>query len=500
MWTENMPGWLENQQRNPTTPATLTVLLLLSFLTLAIGSTLLTAFTCPVRSLPGPWYTAFTHLVLKYHIIAGRRIYYVDALHARYGPIVRITPSEASIADPAAAQAIHKPGSGFTKSAWYEMLVTAGRPELAARIGVFALRDPARHAVRRKLFARPFSLSSLRENMEGVVRERGELAVRRIREEAAGSGAGGVADALKWWTLMATDVIAQFCFGENFASLDVGKQTPFIDALQRMLICNLLLGEFPLLNWVGPYLPIRSIQRLFEADRIVFDHGSIAIKNMRSASGNMRSLFGQALVQADSAEQSQLTDDTVRHEAANLILAGADTTALTLTYLLWSVLKRPDLRAALEEEVAGLSGGLTHEELVDARLLNSIIDETLRLYTPAPSGLQRDVPAGGQTLCGMYIPAGVVVSTQAYTLHRDPKVFEDPLDQRQKASLMPFGAGTRLCLGIHLSMMELRIATALFFRKCRGARLAADMTDEKMVMVEHFLVAPKGHCCHIVLS
>lgn len=69
----------------------------------------------------------------------------------------------------------------------------------------------------------------------------------------------------------------------------------------------------------------------------------------------------------------------------------------------------------------------------------------------------------------------------------------------QKAAYTPFGAGSRVCLGLHLAYMELRLATALFFRHCRGARLAPNMNDEMMEMDNRFLIAPKGHCCMVSL-
>jgi cytochrome P450 len=101
---------------------------------------------------------------------------------------------------------------------------------------------------------------------------------------------------------------------------------------------------------------------------------------------------------------------------------------VTLTYLVWAVLKRPQLQAALEEEVAALSPELLPEELQRAPLLNSIIDEALRLYGAAPGLLPRTVPEGGATLEGHFVPAGTTVTTQAYTLHRDPEIFPNPLE------------------------------------------------------------------------
>lgn len=117
----------------------------------------------------------------------------------------------------------------------------------------------------------------------------------------------------------------------------------------------------------------------------------------------------------------------VKQEASNLIVAGSDTTGVTLTYLTWAVLQRPKLQAEIEEEVASLNGNITDAEVEKLPLLNATIEETLRLYGAAPGGLPRIVPKGGSTLDGYYIPAGVTVTTQAWSMHRDENNFRDPM-------------------------------------------------------------------------
>jgi cytochrome P450 len=121
-----------------------------------------------------------------------------------------------------------------------------------------------------------------------------------------------------------------------------------------------------------------------------------------------------------------ITDSSIRLEAGNLIVAGSDTTAVTLTYLVWAVLKDPALQRELEDEVALLSSNLGQEELKDASLLNSVIEEALRLYGAAPGALPRVVPAEGTDIGGHLLPKGTIVSTQAYTMHREPSIFLDP--------------------------------------------------------------------------
>lgn len=119
------------------------------------------------------------------------------------------------MADLAGVSQIHKISSGFLKSVFYADMTPEQNP------GIFAMRDPYAHAARRKLFARAFSNSSLKNNWDDEVRRKVTLAVQKIKQDALGAEKG--ADVLKWWTLMTTDVIAHLCFGESFEMLKLGK-------------------------------------------------------------------------------------------------------------------------------------------------------------------------------------------------------------------------------------------------------------------------------------
>ncbi|KAF3048008.1 hypothetical protein E8E12_006208 [Didymella heteroderae] len=469
-----------------------------------LAKTLLAGHRSPLAKLPGTWHSKYTNLALRFHILSGRRIFYVDALHQKYGDVVRIAPNEVAVADIAGVSQIHKIGSGFLKSEFYAKLTPSRKP------GIFAMQNPYDHAARRKLFARAFSNSSIKGSWEAEIRRKTTLAVSQIKNAASMPGQG--ADILKWWTLMTTDVITHLSFGESFGMLEQGKQTPYIDALQAALLGGVLRAEFPFVHTLLRYLPLENVQKMVTADEVVNDHGALAIQNMRSSQGNNLNLFGQMVAACDDYEKAALTDKSVREEAGNLIVAGSDTTAVTLTYLVWAVLKDSALQARLEEEVARLSDQLDLAELENAPLLNSVIEETLRLYGAAPGALPRIVPSQGMIVAGHQLPAGTEVSTQAYTLHRDARIFQEPLrfdsnrfmdktklSAQQKAAYMPFGGGSRVCLGIHLAYMELRLATALFFRQCRGAKLSDEMRDDMMEFDNRFLIAPKGHCCYVQL-
>lgn len=74
---------------------------------------------------------------------------------------------------------------------------------------------------------------------------------------------------------------------------------------------GVITSEAPFLRWIGPYIPLKSVKKLFSGEDIIFEHGSVAVQNMRTDSANSQNLFGQMLAQADSQEKTDLTDATV---------------------------------------------------------------------------------------------------------------------------------------------------------------------------------------------
>lgn len=186
---------------------------------------------------------------------------------------------------------------------------------------------------------------------------------------------------------------------------------------------------FPLIAKIGLYIPIPGFR----------DTTDVVRKNIQFAEDSLKRY--QGLVEKDpenppptlftklfkGEEDELLTMKEIRDEAMIYILAGSDTTALTLTYLVWAVCRNEGIRRTLVDELAGLRGNSFDDaELRRLPYLNQVIDEALRLYASAPAGLPRVVPAGGATLAGYSFPAGTVVSTQAYSMHRIESIFPDP--------------------------------------------------------------------------
>lgn len=160
------------------------------------------------------------------------------------------------------------------------------------------------------------------------------------------------------------------------------------------------------------------------------------------------------------------------------LTAGFETSAAALTYLLWELSKDSDVQKALHEELLTLnpkiasssSGQLPSPKSIDALpLLDAVFMETLRLHASIPGMQPRVTPNSPCSLAGYNnIPPGTRVNAQAYSLHRNSKVFPDPetwepkrwlrdtnssadLEER-KRWFWAFGSGGRMCIGSNLAL------------------------------------------------
>ncbi|KAI9369047.1 cytochrome P450 [Aspergillus egyptiacus] len=456
---------------------------------------LLRASQSTISFLPGPWASKWTGLILQYHSMKGNKAKYIHDLHRKYGRVVRVSPDEADISDPEAARKIHRVGSGFLKSAWYQALTIEGE-------NVFNIRDPKCYNTRRRLLSTPLSNSSL-QSVEPIVNSRARLAIQKMRDEMKSRGA---ADVYKWWTFMTADLTGELTFGESFRMLEKGETNQYIKDLQTL---NSMQGFRSIFSPITPLLdliPGAFCQKISQAGSRLLLCGEQLIQRYREqmALGNHRpTLFSKLF----DAGLDGLSDAAIKDEAVNFIIAGSDTTASALTYLVWAVCRDDKVRESLLRDLAPLPEDFSDRGLRQLPYLDHVINETLRLYAPVPTGLPRTVPNGGANLAGHWIPAGVTVTTQAYSLHRDPSVFRKPErfdpsrwatpTAEMKDAFMAFGGMSRICLGQHLARMELRLATAYFFRTFPNARISAleGMGDLDMDPVIQFLMSPRGKRC-----
>ncbi|KAH8799834.1 putative benzoate 4-monooxygenase cytochrome P450 [Xylogone sp. PMI_703] len=463
---------------------------LLLFLRITYGT-----FTNRLSSLPGPQISKWTSIVLTYHWLAGTRVNYVHSLHQKYGPVVRVSPDEVDICDIKTAREIHKVGGRFPKSYFYRTLGPPANPNL------FTATDPKFHANRRRLLA-PFFAESSIADLEPVVLDRVRTAMKKILEDFKNHG---VVDMYKWWVLMAIDIMGELSFGEPFQLLELGKKNQYATHISMGQRSHPIRTTFPTLIRIAMTLPLPVFKAAARIGPEVFQYAMSCVTRYKEHLDSNPDPKKILLTKLFDKGKEGLTELDIVFEAQSYITAGTDTTSTTLTYLVYAVCSNEEIRDKLTAELEPLSETLMHKDVKDLPYLNKVIDETLRLYTAAPSALPRVVPPEGAQLAGRHIPGGATVSTQLYSLHRDkvftnpetfdPSRWDNPTKDMQDA-FMPFSTGSRGCIGIHLARMELRLATAYFFKTFPHAKMSPKGTPEiDMEPQTFFLLAPKGHRC-----
>jgi cytochrome P450 len=273
-----------------------------------------------------------------------------------------------------------------------------------------------------------------------------------------------------------------------------------------MMMVGLKL-ELPIIYHILNTIPLPWVERAAAAAERLEKAGEKAVQNTKEApKGSTKTLFSK--MYPEDGEQP-FSDELMAREASNIIIAGADTTAITLTYLVYEVIQHPEVKKKLLDELASCSEKPSWEELESKQYLNNVIQETLRLR-PAVGALPRITPAQGAVLGGHKIPGGTIVLTEAYITHRDPVVFQDPEQFKperwneptpeMKAAFMAFGGSARVCLGQNVAKLELLHAVSSFFRECPNCELAAGMTAVKMKALDFFTMTPAGGVTEITIN
>lgn len=190
---------------------------------------------------------------------------------------------------------------------------------------------------------------------------------------------------------------------------------------------------------------------------------------LREAPGNLI----EAMIAKRDQPDNALDDEDVAANVATMLLAGEDTTANTLAWLVHLLSRHPQALARATEEVRAALGGdrvPTQLEQLDAMpFVEACAHETMRLKPVAPIMPQQ--AARDTVLAGVAIPAGTICIFLMRGGTSDPAHFKHPEAFRPERWLgedagtakrisMPFGAGPRMCPGRYLALLEIKMAMA----------------------------------------
>ena len=495
--------------------AVLIIAAIVAIASLVYYTILLPLYFSPLAAIPGPKLAAITKYYILYKTWSEQRNRLVHDLHAKYGPIVRLGPEEISISDPAYIKEIYS--ANFDKSSFYGQFGNYGR------LNAFSTLEKTPHIHRRRVTAQMYSKTYVTsEPIETIASTRVVDGVRHIQTTLQTSDKPQV-EVYEMFHALAMDVVTGLILGNKQGTEMLKKDRSTWSVINdyrlqsSMWFWTTLMPQF--YDYAAGKVRLQAGKRA-QAWKIVNCENALRATEKGAAPGSiLRKLYDAGITGLDAFSEVQ-----------DHVAAGHETTGATLSFLTWHLSKHPKVQQKLHEELVAAFGECPdsansshvyvppYKEVEKLPYLNGVVMETLRIYAAIPGAEPRVVPPSGMMWKGaesspleeqdmVYIPGGTVVSMQPWTLHRDESVYKNALEfdptrwidasdeelRLMNRSFMAFGAGVRMCLGLHLATEEIKLmVTSLYWRW--STTVAAGYDDEDcMYVCDKYTVHPKGH-------
>ncbi|KXG46432.1 Cytochrome P450 [Penicillium griseofulvum] len=439
---------------------------------IAAGSTLLILYYLlgdyfsPLRDVKSPILTRYTRLWELYKNWQGQLELVTVALHKQYGPIVRLAPNRYSISDPTAIRTIYGPGSKFSKSEFYTPF---GAPSMGHK-DVFSETINENHAIERKKTSNMYAMSSLVSYEPFVDQVNGEF-MSALADHAQH---GRVFDLFTWMQFYAFDVIGEITLGRSFGLVEAGHDKDgllhaiHVAAVSYGSMVGLVPEIHPWYLWFQSVVPIESHWKVMQ--RVVKREIGARMKGVTTSD---RKDFLAKCIELNEA--GKLDHSTINNVIAGNIGAGSDTTGISMSAVIYFLMKNPGCLQKLRDEIetaaeqGNLSDPVTFQEGQKLSYLQATIKEALRLHAAVGQILSRVVPEGGAEIAGRHFPQGTVVGVNAWVIHSDESIWGKDVHEfrperwlvgkEQLAFLdrhfLGFGAGARTCIGKNISLLEM---------------------------------------------
>ncbi|KAB2067116.1 hypothetical protein ES319_A09G204800v1 [Gossypium barbadense] len=243
---------------------------------------------------------------------------------------------------------------------------------------------------------------------------------------------------------------------------------------------------------------------IVHSDKLLNLFGSMIDERLQSRKSRDLTTSNDVLdILLDIIEGEELNKTHIQHLLLDLFAAGTDTTSSTLEWAMPELLRNPQaLLKAKKELVEAIGKGNPVEEsdINCLPYLQAIIKETFRMHPAVPLLLPRR--AGSDTnLCGFKVPKGSQVLVNVWVIGRDPSIWDNPnsfipdrflgseIDVKSRDfTLIPFGAGRRICPGLPLAnrMLHLMLGSLI---NCFDWKLEAKISPNEMNMEEKYGIA-----------
>ncbi|MDH3265009.1 MAG: cytochrome P450 [Paracoccaceae bacterium] len=273
------------------------------------------------------------------------------------------------------------------------------------------------------------------------------------------------------------EVISDVTFsgGEGFDRKAVHRAIDaYLSETARVSLFDILgvPGWVPRLSRLFPSAAMREMKRMADA----------AIEARRGSGPRpVPDLLDLLLEAEDPTSGRRMTTPEARDNLLTFIVAGHETTALTLSWSFYLLAFDPAVQARARAEAQAVLKGrvATAGDVEKLPFVRQVIDEALRLYPPA--AMLSRTALRPDTLCGREVRPGDTVMLPIYALHRNHLLWDDPhaFDPARFAdpkaidryAYLPFGAGPRICIGASFAIQEAVIILATLVSRYRFARV-----------------------------
>jgi cytochrome P450 len=392
---------------------------------------------------------------------------------AKVGPIARVMLGHIPVyivtdADIAHEVLVEQDGS-FKKSAGIQFL----RPMLGDGL---LLSEGETHKRHRKLLAPAFAPKRLEKY--------GEIMVEETRTQLARWHQGQRVDISHEMMEMTLAIAGRTMFGADVRK-DAAMVAEGLELGMRAQVANL---RSPLqLGYEWPLPRHRQMRRAVKMlDEVVYR----LIAEGRKRGTDRGDVLSILLLARD--EEGGLSDTQVRDEVMTLLLAGHETTANALTWTWFELGRHPDVLGKLALEIDTLGGrAVTVDDLAKLPYNLAVVEEAMRLHPPAyMTGREAAEPVD---LGAHHLPKGSIIAVNIRGIHRRPDYFPAPdafmperflpdaKKGRPRHHYLPFGAGSRVCIGSHFALLEAQLALATMVQRVRLRLLATRVEPEPMV-------------------
>ena len=306
-------------------------------------------------------------------------------------------------------------------------------------------------------------------NLAPIMSAAAERSAQRVA--AAGPRAVDMAEDMVRTTF---DVIADVTFsGDDAFDADAVHRSidAYIAEAGKISLFDLL--GFP--DWVPRPGRMFTGQAVNQMKRVADE--AVETRRARGGQGGIPDLLDLLLDGEDPETKRRMNTAELRDNLLTFIVAGHETTALTLAWSLYLCAFDQEVQDRARTEAQSVLQGraATGEDVARLPFIRMIADEALRLYPPA--GMISRTAQADDTLCGREVRRGDTVIIPIYALHRnallwgDPDAFRPERFADRKAipryAYLPFGDGPRICIGASFALQEAVIVLATLLSRFR---------------------------------